>query len=190
MTSDNEWIVDKDFLSKTRLNLVSDVAITSAHIANGKTVPLVILDTTDNRDIEEVILFHGSVQQGHVKTRWGKSRDNKVICLIFTFINPVPKEFVVAFDTRKQGGVIDLIIKSQLLYIQPGKPKDRVSNTMDAPRLLVEVPSTYFANEWKKTFDEIMTRYFRKQGLSKKKAKSAATDLHNEWGIIRDFRLK
>lgn len=190
MTSDNKWIVNKDFSSRMRLDLVSDAAIMSVYIANGKTIPLIILDTTNHKDIEEAISFHGSVQHGHVKTIWGKSTDNKVTGLIFTFIDPVPKEFVVAFDTRKQWGLIELIINSQLLYIQPGKPKDRVSNTMDAQRLLVEVPSTHFADEWQKIFTEIMTKYFRKQGLSIKKAKSATIDLHNEWGKIRDFRLK
>lgn len=190
MTSDDKWIVNKDFSSKVCLELVSDASITSLHIANGKTIPLVILDTTNHQDIEEAISFHSSVQHGHVKTIWGKSTDNKVTCLAVTLIDPVPKEFVIAFDTQKQGGLIDLVVTSQLLYIQPGKPKDRLSNTMDAQRLLVEVPSAHFAEEWKKIFDKIMTKYFKKKGLSKKNAKRAAIDLHDEWGIIRDFRLK
>ena len=39
-------------------------------------------------------------------------------------------------------------------------------------------------------FTKIMIKHFRKKGLSKKKAKSAVIELHKEWGIIRNFRLK
>jgi hypothetical protein len=67
--------------------------------------------------------------------------------LQFTLVDPVPVEFFVAFNVEKQGGIVDLIIHSQLLYIQPGKPKNRLSNTINFPRLMVEIPSTHFSNE-------------------------------------------
>ncbi|MDU7251950.1 MAG: hypothetical protein E6274_06410 [Clostridium sp.] len=190
MTFDNKWRVDKKMFSKTYLDIVSDASITSAHIANGKNIPLIILDTTNYQDIEQAILFHASVEHGRVSTIWGKSVNNNVVTLSITLINPVPVEFVVAFDVQKQGGLIDLIINSQLLYIQPGKPKDRLYNTMNAQRLIIEVPSTHFVNQWEKQFTKVMTKYFRKKGLSKKAAKNATIDLHNEWGIMRNFRIK
>lgn len=77
----------------------------------------------------------------------GKSTDDKFITLQFTLEHPVATVFFVAFNVEKQGGLVDLIIHSQLLYIQPGKPKDRVSNTMNSPRLMVEIPSTHFLND-------------------------------------------
>lgn len=190
MTCDNKWRVDNEMSSKLFLGIVSDATISSVHIANEKNIPLIILDTTNHQDIEQAISFHDGIETGRVNTIWGKSIDNKIVTLKIDLIKPVPKEFVVAFDIQKQGGLIDLIINSQLLYIQPGKPKDRLSNTMKAQRLMIEVPSTHFEGEWKKLYCEVMFKYFRKQGLSKKAAKNATNALYIEWGVIRNFRIK
>ena len=190
MIFNRKWRVDKEIFTRTIVDIVSDASITSSHIANGKSVPLIILDTTNHPDIEQAILFHEGVEYGHVSTIWGKSIDNKTITLTFSFNDPVRIQFLVAFDTQKQGGLIDLIINSQLLYIQPGKPKDRFSATMNNPRLMIEVPSTHFADEWRKIFNKIMTAYFREKGFSKKNASTAVDNLYKEWGMIRNFRLK
>jgi hypothetical protein len=190
MIFDSNWKFDKEILKKIHLDIVSDASITSMHIANGKNIPLIIIDTTNHQDIEQAISFHKGVEYGSVTTRWGKSINDKIITLTITLKSPVPIDFVVAFDIQKQGGLIDLIINSQLLYIQPGRQKDRLSNTMNSQRIMIEVPSTHFSDEWKKIFTKVTIKYFRSKGLSKKAAKNAADNLYNEWGIFREFRIK
>ncbi|MFT8348559.1 hypothetical protein [Clostridium saccharoperbutylacetonicum] len=190
MIFDSNWKVDKEILKKIHLDIVSDASITSMHVANGKNIPLIILDTKDHQDIEQAMLFHEGIDHGYVSTTWGKSKNDKIVTLTVGLVSPVTINFVVAFDIQKQSGLIDLIINSQLLYIQPGKPRDRLSNTMNAKRLMIEVPSMHFSDEWNKIFNKVMTKDFRKKGLSKKAAKNAVIELHNEWGIIRDFRIK
>lgn len=190
MRYDNQWKKDKNISAKLQLEIISDASITSLHIANGKNIPLIIVDTIAHPEIERAIIAHTSVQNGHISTIWGKSTDDRFITLQFTLVDPVPIEFFVAFNVEKQGGLVDLIIHSQLLYIQPGKPRDRLSNTMDSPRLMIEVPSTHFLNEWKLIFQRVMTKHFRKMGLDRKDAKNAAIDFNKEWGIMRNFRMK
>ena len=190
MLYNNQWKKDKSISSKLQLEIVSDASITSLHIANGKNIPLIIVDTMVYPEIERAILAHASVQNGHIRTIWGKSTDDKFITLQFALVDPIPIEFFVAFNIKKQGGLVDLIIHSQLLYIQPGKPRDRLSNTLDSPRLMVEVPSTHFLSEWKLIFQRAMTKHFREMGLNKKDAKNAAFDFYKEWDIMRNFRMK
>lgn len=190
MNSDSKWRIDKDMPSKKCLDIISDALITSTHIENAKNIPLIILDTTDHQDVEQAILFNEGLEHGSVSTIWGKSINNKIVTLTIALIIPVPIKFVIVFDVQKQFGLIDQIINTQLLYIQQGKLKDRLYNTMNAQRLMIEVPSTHFIDEWKKIFSKVMIKYFREQGLSKKVARNAAIKLDNEWGIIRNFRIK
>lgn len=172
------------------LKIVSDAVISRLHVVNGKNVPLIIVDTTDLPEVERAILTRPTEKDGHANTKWGKSVDDKYITLVFSFLDPVPIDFFVSFNAEKQGGLVDLIIHSQLLYLQPGKPGDRLSSTMSSPRLLVEVPSRHFTKEWNLIFQRVMAKRFIKMGLKKKDAKKAALDFHKEWGIIREFRLK
>lgn len=190
MRYDNQWKKDKNISEKLQLEIISDASISSLHIANGKNIPLIIVNTLAHPEIERAIIAHTSVQNGHISTIWGKSTDDRFITLQFSLVDPVPKEFFVAFNVEKQGGLVDLIINSQLLYIQPGKPRDRLSNTMSSPRLMIEVPSTHFSSEWKLIFQRVMTKHFRQLGLNRKDAKNAALDFYKEWGIMRNFRMK
>src|SRR3989442_15728179 len=48
------------------------------------------------------------------------------------------------FDIEKYGGLVDQIIHSEGVYIQPGRPGDRLSTTFDNPRVLAEVTSRAF----------------------------------------------
>ena len=153
-----------------QLEIVSDASITSLHIANGKNIPLIIVNTIAYPQIERAIIAHTSVQNGHISTIWGKSTDERFITLQFTLVDPVPIQFFVAFNIEKQGGLVDLIIHSQLLYIQPGKTKDRLLNSMDSPRLMIEVPSSHFLSEWQLIFQHVMTKHFRGMGLNKKRS--------------------
>jgi hypothetical protein len=190
MIFNKEWKRDKKIYSMLHLKIISNAAISRLHFANGKNVPLIIVDTTDLLEVERAMLTHSTVKDGHVNTQWGKSTDNKYITLVFSFLDPVPVDFFVSFNVESQGGLVDLIIHSQLLYLQPGKPGDRLSSTMDSPRLLVEIPSRQFKKEWDLIFQRVMEKRFIKMGLKKKDAKKAVLEFHNEWDIIREFRLK
>lgn len=173
------------------LNIVNTASISSIHIANGKNIPVIILDTTNDSEIENAIALHKDINRGRVSTIWGKSLDDKKIILSIDIIEPAPTKFNIIFDIVSYYGIIDSIINTQLVYIQPGKIGDKLQTTMSAPRLQLEVPSTHFYDEWYKLYIKNLSRYYRhKYGMSNKVAKQATIDLYEEMGKIRDFRMK
>lgn len=186
----NEWHKDRDIYTKPYLDVVSDASISYADIANGKNIPLVILDTTKYEEIEKAILFHRGIDCGKITTIWGKSYDDTLVTLWVNFLEPVPVEFVIPFDIENKALLIDLIIKTQLLYIQPGKPGDMFKNTMNSSRIMIEVASTHFYNEWYKLYEKYFTKYFQKKGMNRKIAKNTTVKLYSELSKIRDFRMK
>ncbi|MEK4663019.1 hypothetical protein MHH93_14035 [Priestia sp. FSL H7-0729] len=187
MISKKKWTKDKN---KTRLQIdvVSNASISRPDYANGKNIPLLIVNTTDHLEVEKAIVTEPTQEYGRVNTKWGKSTDRKKISLVFSFIEPIPVEFFVFFDIEKQGGLIDLIVHSQLLYLQPGTIGDRLSNNLNSPKVLIEVPSRHFKKEWKLIFENTLKKNFIKQGLKKREAKLAALDFQKEWETIRGFR--
>ena len=80
---------------------------------------------------------------------------------------------VIEFDVSRQGVLVDQIIRSQGVYIMPGRPGDRLRTKMEAPRILVEVPSKEFQSEWETMFRKVVLRRFRGEGMSRIDAKRA-----------------
>lgn len=72
------------------------------------------------------------------------------------------------------GGLIDQIMTTQLLYLQPGKPGDRIGNTFDQPRILCEIKRTDFYDNWDRLLFNTLVCSFRKKGLKRKQAEEAA----------------
>lgn len=181
----------KEINNAKTLAVVAFGSISSNYIANGKNVPVLIVDTTDNKEIEEAILLHKGINRGKVITVWGRSINGKIITLNINLIEPSPTEFKIIFNIERNYSIIDFIISSQLVYIQPGKPGDRLKTTMSAPMIQIEVPSSHFYDEWYKLYEKNLSKHFRRRkGMSKKVAKQAAIDLYKEIGKLRDFRMK
>jgi len=59
---------------------------------------------------------------------------------------------------------VDQIIHSEGVYIQPGRPGDRLSTTFDNPRVLAEVPSREFQAEWDRMLRKAMRKRFQSTG--------------------------
>ncbi|NNU78589.1 hypothetical protein [Clostridium estertheticum] len=190
MKSNSAW--HKANFSKDTLliDIVSSATLSNIDIADGKTIPLVILNTEAYDSIRKSINMHKGIITGHVDTIWGKSRNEKYFSLNIDIIDPSPISFTILFDLSKQAGLIDLIIYSQLLYIQPGIPGDRFKSTMNENRLLLEVPSTHFKEEWMKVFNKYNKKLFIKMGYSKTAANQATNDLNKEWDKVREMRMK
>lgn len=80
------------------------------------------------------------------------------------------------FHIASQGSLVDLILYSRALYIQPGVPGDRLSQTMEEEKIIVEIPQTGFELYWDKMWEKHLIQDFKKRGLSRKEAKLAAKD--------------
>lgn len=96
---------------------------------------------------------------------------------------------ILDFDILKQGGLVDQILTSNALYLQPGQDGDRFVANPNAPKVLVEVPDTGFGKPWTKMFHQRVVKDMRKRGLNRQQAKQAANQFIKEWREFGQFRM-
>ena len=83
---------------------------------------------------------------------------------------------------------MDQILLSRALYLQPGRESDRFANTIDAKKILIEVPGTGFKKTWDEMLFKHLVKDFRQKGLPKRQAKKATKGLIEEWRKFGRFR--
>jgi hypothetical protein len=158
-------------------------------------IPLLILDTSKRPDVEDMVKAHHLMEaQGDVKAQWGRPDtlfDKSIVSLILTFEKPSYCLIILRFDIRKYGGLVDQIIRSQGLYIQPGRPGDRLSTTFNNPRVLAEVPSREFQSEWDRMLRKAMRKRFQSEhGMSRSEARLATDRFITEWRDLSSKRIR
>lgn len=119
--------------------VVADAGIATVGVGDGRMIPLLILDTSKRPDIEDMVKAHHAMDgQGDVKAQWGRPDtffDKGMVSLILTFEKPSYSLIILRLDIGKYGGLVDQIIRSQGVYIQPGRPGDRLSTTFGNVRV-------------------------------------------------------
>ena len=66
------------------VRIVSDAAVSMRGAFGGRLVPLVILDTSDRPDIDELIrVHHASLKPGDVKIQWAERDGMRAISRFF-----------------------------------------------------------------------------------------------------------
>jgi len=172
------------------VRIVGDAAIATGASNEGRLVPLLILDALQRPDIGELIRVHQALGPGDVEVSWGQRQGRKgTVTLFLDFHRPVAVSAVLEFDVDRQGGLVDLIVRSRSVYLQAGRDGDRFVTTPDAPRILVEVPDTQFGPVWEKLALRELTRTFRSRGLSRSRARDAARQFLKEWRSFSDIRM-
>ena len=147
----------------TPVTVVADGAV-AGRDALGVLIPVLIIDTRDRPDINDVIEAHTVQPSGDVEAVWGrrlaKGLDTRsMITLALHFIRPIESHVVIDFDIVKAGGLVDQIIRSRFVYLQAGKPGDRLSNSFNNPRILVEVVAAHeFLDQWDKMLHDHLVR--------------------------------
>ena len=175
--------------------IVADASIANVAIGDGRMIPLLILDTSKRPDIEDMVKAQHQMRgQGDLTASWGRPDtffDTGIVILILTFEKPSRCLMLLQFDIEQYGGIVDNIIHSQGLYIQPGRPGDRVRTTRDNPRVLAGVPSREFQPEWNNMLGKAMRKVFQKKhGMSRAKAKLAAEKYIDQWRDLLSTRVK
>jgi hypothetical protein len=156
-------------------NIVSDPLIATVNAADGKFVPLLIIDTSNRPDIENLMEIHSRLGEGDVQSNWFQNPKQKLsLGLFMNFLKPTPCRIILEFDLLTRSGLVDCIVRAQGLYIQCGRDGDRYISTMNHNKILIEVPSKEFQKKWDSLFQESCETKFRKQGLSRKEARVSA----------------
>lgn len=176
------------------VRIISDAAVATVGVGDGRLIPLVIIDSAGRPDIEELVRVHEHLPPGDVKVQWGNLKSGSDgIALFLRFTRPAEVLLVLQFDIVKQGVIVDQILLSRALYLQPGREGDRLSNNLDARKILIEVPETGFRKTWDKILVKYLVKDFRRRGLPKHQAKEATKAVIEEWrkfGRSRPFALR
>lgn len=171
--------------------IVADAAIAAGFIGEGRLIPLVILDTSERPDIEEFIRIHQYVRAGDAISQWATIEDGSGnIGLLLTFEKPVALTALIVFDVVARGVLVDQIIRTRGLYIQAGRAGDRFVHDTEKPKVILEIPDTGFGSAWEDIFYNSALRQFKKMGLRRSEAKSAASSYISEWRKFADLRMK
>lgn len=166
--------VGKIDLSNT-VQIVSDGAIATGPIGEGRLIPVVVVDCGEHRPLVELVQLHEHTPPGDVSSLWAKKLfDKKHIFLRLEFQRPVVTDVTLQFSLEKHLALVDGIMKSRGLYLQPSEFASRVSRGMEKPKILVEVPSTFPA--WDALQLELVAKQFRRNGASRKDAKVLARE--------------
>jgi hypothetical protein len=172
--------------------IISDAAVSTRGVFGGRLVPLLILDTSNRPDIEELIRVHQtSLQPGDVKTQWAELDGHEgFIALILKFVRPVEVNIIIEFNIPTQGVIVEQVLLGRGLYIRSGRDGDRFFKNADHPKVLLEVPDTGFRDSWDSLFHKHMVKSFRAKGLSRSDAKRAARSVIEEWQKFASFRMR
>jgi hypothetical protein len=162
--------------AKAALRIVGDGAIATAGVGDGRMIPLVILDTSERPDLEELIRLHEFVAEGDVKTQWGKLYDHEdTVALILTFTRPAEVVAIIEFELKKNHGIlIEKIFKTSALYIQAGREGDRIRHDFNRRKVIIEVPETKFKAVWSEIFFTYSVKLMRTKGFDRAEAKRQA----------------
>ncbi len=170
--------------------IANDAAV-AGQVADGRNIPLVILDTTNRPDIDEMIRLHAHVGQGEVRVQWGLGEDQPDdVLLLLDFARPVETKILLRFGMDERGGLVDMALSSRALYLRGGRPGDRVIHDIEHPRILIDLPDTGFRLVWEEVFLRQMTsHYARETGLPRRKARELAREFLVRWRELGSFRM-
>lgn len=174
------------------IRIVGDGLVASSARGEGRFLPVLILDASERPDIDDLIRVHEHLPPGDVLTQWATVpfAKNETLILHMNFIRPMTYEFAIGFNPRIHGLLIDAILYSQGVYILTGREGDTVSNSLDRPKIIAEVPRSEFYNTWHKMAPSIIQKRFRQQGLSRRESRAAAEDMlrniREMWNIRKE----
>jgi len=183
----NKWHWDELKLNNSAegvpLPIISDAAVATVSIGDGSLIPVIIVDAASRSDIVDMINAHKDLPPGDLRSVWAKSPDKETaIQLILIFEVPVRCVAVLEFDIVNQGYLVEQIVSGEGLYLQYGSAGDRLSSTIDHPRIFAQVPSQQFEEEWDCMWHKALEKDAKKnRGMSRHEAKRFGKEVIQEW---------
>jgi hypothetical protein len=172
--------------------IVADAGIAAATLGDGRLVPLLIINTAERPDLDELIRVHEHLPPGDVDIQWGTLPGSKKdhVALVLWFKKPIEATAILEFDIVRQGILIDQILTARMFYLQPGRPGDRLKTTLGARRIFVEVPDTGFRERWEKLFHKRLAKNMKSKGLGSQEARQAAAKAIEAMRTVGRLRMK
>ena len=176
--------------SKT-VPIVGDAAIATPILGEGRLIPVLIIDTSDRPDIDDLVQALQRPPSGDVTSQWGRRHwHKKTVALILTFERPSKVVVILEFDVTEQGILVDSILTAKALFLQPGQKGHRLSTTLESPRILVEVPTRGMKAEWDKLWPMALAKKLKKMGLKRQDAKKGASKAISLMREVEGLRMR
>ncbi len=172
------------------VNIVNDALVLQYDLCDGKPIPAVVIDTSKNSKIDNMLKIHMNVNEGEMRFSWGMTTDKKNIILLVESISPVELKFSILFEIEKHYVVIDEILRSQMLIIQGGNPDDRFSYSLNSYKIVVEVPLTGFEEKWYELRKKYQRKRLKKMGVKNKDINNVMNNIDKEWNAVIRTHLK
>ena len=107
------------------------------------------------------------------------------------FTEPIAVKIIIPLEIIRNGATIDQIIHTQCLYLMTGNPEMKLSQNLCKERILLEVPSREFTDEWRKLYKKKYCKHLRKtHHISAKAAEEVFDKLQDEFSWIKKMRMK
>lgn len=172
-------------------NVSNSATISVVGVANGRTIPLIILLPDKENKIDAIINAHSGISGGDCESQWGCTCDHNTILLFLEFKNPVAARIIIPLDIIKYGAIIDQIIHVQCLYLMTGELGMKLSQNLEKGKILLEIPSRDFANEWNKLYKKKYCKYLKKTyNISRETAEDIFRKVQEEFSCIKKLRIK
>jgi hypothetical protein len=157
--------------------IVGDGAIGDPTVLGGRLLPVLILDCTSHSGLQDLILAQMHTPPGDVVVAWGwKYFNRRTVFLTIRFARPIQTVACIAFDVSAHGAIVDWIVNARGVYLQPLSSGNVVSQGMDKPKILVEVPASASFPIWKDLHRKSLEKRFAKRGFSRTQAREAAKE--------------
>lgn len=148
-------------------------------VADGRMVPLVIIDTTDRPDLDELVRLHSHLSPGDVTYRWAQvDRNEDQVALALRLIRPIETRAILVFSIEHQGIIIDTALSGRGIYLQPGRPGDRFKHDVRRPKILIEIPDDDFRGRWE---DIVLRRLAKLIRRDRRMPRGQARQVAAEW---------
>lgn len=172
------------------VSIVADGLVSTAMVADGRMLPVLIVDTSERPDIDEYIRVHTNAPTGDVRVQWAHAPELNIVILLLSFERPLVMQLRIGFRlAAHQGILVEQILAMGGFYLQAGREGDRLKTTMDRQRIIMEAPDTGFRPIWDKIFHKHTMKVLQERGLGRAQAKTAA---HEAIAMMRktgDFRM-
>ncbi|WP_157361757.1 hypothetical protein [Haloechinothrix halophila] len=172
------------------VEVVGDGGI-SGRVAEGVNIPVLILDTTKRPDIAEIVRAQQHLPPGDVVSQWaGSEGQSDDVLLVLDFARPIEKRVIVRFSIEHQAILVECALAAGAVYLQAGKPGDRILHDVNRPKMLVEINASGFRAKWDELLlQRITTLVSDESGSTRREAEPIARELIQELQKFARFRM-
>lgn len=178
--------------TSTIVPIIDDGAIATQNVGEGRMVPVIIVDCSEIIELRDLIYAHeDNMPPGDVECTWAVlAKDKTKVILILKFTKPSNLEVSLQFYIEKQYSIVDGILISNGLYLQPSESGMKVSEGLQNKKILVEIPETGFSPKWEELYTKMLINKFKRSGFSRSDAIKTCEKFKKETREFLSFQVQ